>query len=428
MNSTVTRLDLMLYAWLAEPDNQKFERAFKKYHDEAFVGLVKYLARRSSSLELDFEQIAVDALLKFFSRVGRGRREASEAIVRSLPHVQGLELSPFHLRQARRWATDIGAFRERSMTFTLNQQDEADGREWKAEIHSLAEKIPPLQRQGCLVLDPLCTEGALAADAEVTGDAEDGQYDFAPMRAFAARLKSDAHAGATVELRYPGALRFVDGTWTVITVLPQLRVPTNGYLFDIAQSLYLDECKARNRQKRGGAGGSIAEPADSAADPADATAHPLARISLDEESAQQEPTDAGEWGGPAPIALSGAGAAADPESDRIGEEFCQKFYAYLHRPLDAAEEAYRLASLNGPAKAERKRLDSLSRKVERIIAVLSMRIEGQTQEAIAEALGVSRNQVKYIVEQIQEAYEQFAAAGARTWTRQPTAGAISHVQ
>jgi DNA-directed RNA polymerase specialized sigma24 family protein len=426
MNSTATRLDLMLYAWLAEPDNQKFERAFKKYHDEAFIGLVKYLARRSSSLELDFEQIAVDALLKFFSRVGRGRREASEAIVRSLPQVQGLELSPFHLRQARRWATDIGAFRERSMTFTLSQQDETDGREWKAEIHSLAEKIPPLQRQGCLVLDPLCTEVTLAADTEVTGDAEDGHYDFAPMRAFAARLKSDAHAGTAIELRHPGALRFVDGTWTVITVLPQLRVPTNGYLFDIAQNLYLDECKARNRQKRGGAGCSIAEPAGAAADPGDATAHPLARISLDEESSQQEPTDAGECGGPAAIAFSCA--VADPESDRIGEEFCQKFYAYLHRPVDAAEEAYRLASLSGPAKAERKRLDSLSRKVERVIAVLSMRIEGQTQEAIAEALGVSRNQVKYIVEQVQEAYEQFAAAGLRTWTRQPTAGAISHVQ
>jgi DNA-directed RNA polymerase specialized sigma24 family protein len=198
-------------------------------------------------------------------------------------------------------------------------------------------------------------------------------------------------------------------------------------LFDIAQNLYLDECKARNRQKRGGAGCSIAEPADTAADAADATAHPLARISLDEENSPREPTDAGECGGPAAISF-GCAAAADPESDRIGEEFCQKFYAYLRRPLDAAEEAYRLASVNGAAKAERKRLDSLSRKIERVIAVLSMRIEGQTQEAIAEALGISRNQVKYIVEQVQEAYEQFAAAGARTWTRQPTAGAISHVQ
>ena len=86
MNSA-TRLDSMLYAWLAEPDNRKFEQAFRKYHDEAFLGLVKYLARRSALRELDFEQIAVDALLKFFSRVGRGRREASESIVRALAHV-----------------------------------------------------------------------------------------------------------------------------------------------------------------------------------------------------------------------------------------------------------------------------------------------------------------------------------------------------
>jgi len=58
-------------------------------------------------------------------------------------------------------------------------------------------------------------------------------------------------------------------------------------------------------------------------------------------------------------------------------------------------------------------LESISNKNERVITVLSMRIEGQTQEEIAEALGISRNQVKYIVELMQAAYEQFCAAAAR---------------
>jgi predicted transcriptional regulator len=62
------------------------------------------------------------------------------------------------------------------------------------------------------------------------------------------------------------------------------------------------------------------------------------------------------------------------------------------------------------------------------MTVLSMRIEGQSQNDIAELLGISRNQVKYIVEQVQQAYEQFAAACARTAVRPTTLGVNSHVQ
>jgi len=58
-------------------------------------------------------------------------------------------------------------------------------------------------------------------------------------------------------------------------------------------------------------------------------------------------------------------------------------------------------------------LQSISSKNERVITVLSMRIEGRTQEEIAETLGISRNQVKYIVELVQAAYEQFCANAAR---------------
>src|SRR3984885_15894331 len=98
MTSTATQLDQMLYTWLAEPDNGKFDQAFKKYYAEASSKLVAYLARRSSLLDLDCEQIAVDALLKFFCRVGRDRREAAESIVAALAQVRPLNLGPFHAR------------------------------------------------------------------------------------------------------------------------------------------------------------------------------------------------------------------------------------------------------------------------------------------------------------------------------------------
>jgi len=51
----------------------------------------------------------------------------------------------------------------------------------------------------------------------------------------------------------------------------------------------------------------------------------------------------------------------------------------------------------------------LTRKLQRITAVLGLMGEGYTQAQIAAQLDLSRNQVKYVVELVQEAYERFAA-------------------
>jgi DNA-directed RNA polymerase specialized sigma24 family protein len=229
------------------------------------------------------------------------------------------------------------------------------------------------------------------------------------MRHFAVCLREAAAKGAVetlaAESRHPGVVKCVGGAWTVVEVLPALRIPTNGYLFDIAHSLYLDECKARGRKKRGGGGASLEE-----SDRGSTRA--LAPFDLDGESSlHEEESDAG---AAVAFAVRPGELAADPTAELIDEDFCEQFYVYLSRPLDDAQEAYRQAVSAGKAEAERKRLASISEKHARFMAVLSMRIEGQTQEAIAESLGLSRNQVKYITEQAQAAYQQFCAAALRS--------------
>jgi DNA-directed RNA polymerase specialized sigma24 family protein len=422
MTSTVTQLDHMLYTWLAEPDDRKFDQAFKRYYVEASNKLVAYLGRRSSLADLDFEQIAVDALLKFFSRVGRDRRQASELVANALPQIQPLDFGPFHIRQVRRWTTDIGSFRASSMSFTLRQDDDAE-RPWKAEIQALTDNVPPLQRQGCHLLEPVRAAVASMADVEPkagdpTAREEDpiDSHHYTVIREFATGLRIAAKEGSAgvscAESKHPGVIGFVDGSWSVIDVLPLLRVPTNGYLFDIAQSLYLDECKARGRKKRGGTATPLADGHHLGSN---GTNHPLTQIDPDEAGAQDD-SDAHQSAGPSALGFdagSVADFAFDPAADQIGEDFCRQFNAYLRKPLEDAEEAYRQAAATGPAGAERKRLESISGKNERMLTILSMRIEGQTQEEIAEALEISRNQVKYVVELVQAAYEQFCAAAAR---------------
>jgi DNA-directed RNA polymerase specialized sigma24 family protein len=423
MTSTVTQLDQMLYTWLAEPDNRKFDQAFKKYYVEASSKLVAYLGRRSSLVDLDFEQIAVDALLKFFSRVGRDRRQAAELVANTLPQIQPLDFGPFHDRQVRRWTTDIGSFRDNSMSFTLRQEDAVE-RPWKAEIQALTDKVPPLQRQGCHLLEPVRAAVCSIADVELSATGEESTQvhdpadlqSYALIREFAAGLRNAARGGSTgatsAESKHPGVLGFVDGSWAVIDVLPLLRIPTNGYLFDIAQNLYLDECKARGRKKRGG---SDSLNGGNGADTANGAVHPLTQIDLDEAVSHEEETDLSSSQGPtaAGVEWIAADVAFDPAAEQIGEEFCRQFNAYLRKPLEDAEEAYRQAAATGPAIAERKRLESISQKNERVVTVLSMRIEGETQEDIAETLGISRNQVKYVVELVQAAYEQFCVTAGR---------------
>jgi DNA-directed RNA polymerase specialized sigma24 family protein len=293
-------------------------------------------------------------------------------------------------------------------------------RPWKAEIQALTDTIPALRRQGCHILEPV--RAAVVSIAEVgppavvedVGTLKDDpidSHDFIVVRDFAIALRNAAKEGSagvsSAESKHPGIVRFVDGSWSVIDVLPLLRIPTNGYLFDIAQSLYLDECKARGRKKRGGTG---AYPTDSEGMAgSNSRTHPLTQIDLDETGGSDEDSDAHLSGEPMAVGFQSASAdfAFDPAANQIGEEFCRQFNAYLRKPLRDAEEAYREAAAIGPATAERKRLESISSKNERVITVLSMRIEGQTQEEIAEALGISRNQVKYVVELVQAAYEQF---------------------
>jgi hypothetical protein len=262
MHATVTQLDRMLYEWLAETDDRRFDLAFKRYYAEASCHVVRYLSRRSSLADLDCEQIAVDALLRFFGRVGRDRRLAAQSLSAALPRIEPLNLGPFHVRQVVRWTTEVGTFRHASMSFTAHQ-DAAES--WKAQIQTLTDGITPLQRQGCHLLESARTACHAIAPPEVpagAGDdatAADGPIStqFAVIREFALALRNAAQSAAgpgDPELRHPGLLGFVDGCWTVVEALPLLRVPTNGYLFDIAQSLYLDECKARGRRKRGGSG------------------------------------------------------------------------------------------------------------------------------------------------------------------------------
>jgi len=384
----ITTLDHQLYAWLVESDERRFTLAFNVYFSVAFPAVVRFLSRISRWDSARLEELAQDALLRFFDRVGRDRRKASDTVGAALKLISPLnKMGSFHARQVNCWIEDVSAFRAAAMTFTLPQIDHAAEAEWKSQIRSLADKMLVIQRQGWYLLDSTLRELGWSAEDET-----------------AILLVSDG----AVDQHYPGASVFVKHTLNVVNMMPRLRVPTNGYLFDIATTVYLDECKKRGRLKRGG---SVDRILDCRMPEGGDDSLPLHTVELARDS--KAAFDGEECFDEAfPTKMSDNAAVSDPTLQYEYEEYFAKFYEFLHKPVSDAARAYESAPDIRRAEVERQRLKSLAAKFARTTTVLSMLGAGNTQEQTAEHLGISRNQVKYIVEVVQEAYERFAAVSA----------------
>jgi DNA-directed RNA polymerase specialized sigma24 family protein len=349
-------LDHRLYAWLPEPDEKRFERAFSGFFELAFPAVVRYLARLSHWDPGRLEDVAQEALLRFFDRVGRRRRDAFRSVVSTLARLRGPDLGPFHERQVKSWCEDVSRFAAEVMNFRASADEAAT----KAAIQAFVERGDSLHRQAELLLRPPPASGQPA----------------------------------------DGAQAFRDDLELICACLPRLRVPSTSYLFQIARSIFLDECKMRGRQKRGGA---VMPPVTPDATEADEPGE----ASLDVASY-------------VPLSASMREPAVDPTREYESEEFFNKFLEHLRGPLDRAVEAWQRESGSAAAAAAKRRLESLTGKYTRTIAVISAVGEGHSQERVAELLNLSRNQVKYIVEQVQEAYAQFAASAGSPAARLST--------
>jgi DNA-directed RNA polymerase specialized sigma24 family protein len=420
-------LDRLLYAWLSEQDHARFERAFGTYFCAAFPAIVRYLARRAVFDQLQLEDLAQETLLKFFERIGRRRRGAFATTARSLPQVQPVRLSPLHDRQVGMWSTAVGAFANDALQFAVRAGELTAGSDWKSILREVSDRAPGLHRQGCHLLYPLQSACVIPDAGDSVPADSASEPDLEELRDFCQRMvqagRHHTAAIAEAEQRYPGLVPFVHATWVVTEAVPELRIPTNSFLFEIARSLYLDECKSRGRKKRGGSGVSAEFNSGS-------ERHPLEAPEDSELSQDSSPDDEGQVGfGVGSLVFAHVPSQRDdPNLTYEDEQFLEKFYDYLQRPVEQAQAAYAQAATAGAQKAARKRLESLTDKFSRLTAVLSLLGEGHTQDAIAERLKITRNQVKYVVESVQESYLQFSARTIERAQQTPAIEEPAHVK
>lgn len=420
----MTTLDALLSQWLGEADPSRAECAFHAYFAIAFPSLVRHVQMRTGWDIASAEDIAQEALLRFFERAGRGRREAAGRVGSAAMQLTAARVDPLPSPRVIGWAHEVCAFCGSAIGFRPPTDDA-----WRNAALALSERILALQRTGWELLDEMRRKLAVRNASEASIRAlhpvcavSDPPLEFDPGEAAGfARMLAREHSLNTscaqaVEQLCPGAAAFTQTALTIIETLPRLRLPTNGYLFEIATSIFLDEVKRRNRRKRGGMPGPAAGDGAGSGVAADLIAHPI-EIVPDERPAGSEgelwPDQLSVPEGQSPAAAGIPSPPADPVARYESEEFLCRFYEYLHLPVARAVSALEEARSRGKALAEQCRLESVSRKFSRMMCVLSMVGEGYTQEETARRAGLSRNQVKYILESVKEAYARFAAQQPR---------------
>lgn len=425
-------LDALLYRWVGESDESRVETAFRAYYSTAFPSLVRHVRHRTGWDSASAEDIAQDALLRFFERVGRGRRQAIVLLRSAAAQLTSPEPGAVHTPRTTHWATDVIAFADSVINLHLTPGNPILDDRLRSVAGECSARIEALQRCGWRLLEetirqlPACPDGCGAKDAEsfeqflaAAGDGGSAEFAEDERVRFAKRLAHAASLGASGQIRAeecrPGLARFVDAALMIIETLPRVRVPTNGYLFEIATTTLLDEIKKRRTKKRGGPPGAATECPPGIWGARYWAPHPLEAVS-DEPRALPEEMACSAGQPPAerrPLPGSETASRVDPVVRYESEEFLNRFYEYLRSPVARAADALEQARARGRSLAQQRRFDSVSRKFSRTMAVLCMIAEGYTQQQTAEQVGLSRNQVKYIVENVKEAYMRFAADDGR---------------
>ncbi len=405
-------LDFLLHAWLSETDESKAAQRFTEYFRVAFSTACRYL--RSMRADDDTAQdISQQALVKLFNQLGTKRREADARLRTALSSLQPLDFGVFHVERVHSWREQASSFRAAAVAFRSSY-----GHRARDEINSRAA---PLCRQGTNLLSEVRarTDSALSrlttheypehhtpsgdktAGSQCPSDeaaslvADSSEHEIA---AFTAKLLGYS-VGREMDIvnaaiGCPGLVEFVIRTKAVCEDLPTVAIPSNGLLYTIARRLFLNSLRSRS--------GDLAMFAAAVADEPENCGlliewdidHPIGAMrpipEMSAESAPEQHFD-----------------ASDDERDIEGRY--RAFLEFLRTPLTRAEATLAAAASASSAGTLQARVDSLRQKYERLIAVLRALHDSPqpSEEEIALKHGLSRNQVKYLIERVRDEFNHF---------------------
>jgi DNA-directed RNA polymerase specialized sigma24 family protein len=201
-------LDFLLYNWLSEKDDRLAELKFNMYYIQAFRQLSRYIYSLGPNPVADAEDIAQHALLKFFTRVGRQRHGATEAIRNSLRALEAMGLESQQNRFLKGWHSQVSQAFRHAVEFRVQEDDEDS---WKAVQKATNEQLRSVLQKGKYLL---------------------------------ASLEISASDGDTK------ARKWLEHMQAICANLSLISLPTNGLLFTISKRRHIDSWRSKNPSLR----------------------------------------------------------------------------------------------------------------------------------------------------------------------------------
>jgi DNA-directed RNA polymerase specialized sigma24 family protein len=401
-------LDVLLHAWLSETNESKAAQAFTQYFRSAFAEACRYV-RSLRADDATAQDISQQALVKLFKQLGTKRREADARLRAALSGLRPLDFGALHVERVHTWREQVSSFRAAAVAFRSS-----DGKRAREAINSCAV---PLCRQGRYLLSEVRARADSALHRLISLESPEHHAPHGDVAAESqspsgetAGLAADAFEQETVAftaklLRYsagreidsveaaigcPGAVEFVSRTTAVCEDLPTVAIPSNGLLYTIARRLFLNSLRSKS-----------AAQAMFAAAVADEPENPGVSMDWDID----HPLDAMQ-----PMREMRAATGLEHHSDESDiESRYRAFQEFLRAPLTRAEAALAATASAGSARTQQAKVDSLGRKYERLTAVLRALHDSPqpSEEEIAQKHGLSRNQVKYLIERVRSEFNHF---------------------
>jgi hypothetical protein len=419
----VDELDVLLYAWLSERDARRAEICFNRYFQAAFPTLCRFI-RSMPADSSTAQDVAQQALIKLFNHLGIERCAANIRVGQAIAELRPLDIGPLHVRRVESWRQQLTSFRDAAVGFRVPVASQESSQAWKDLRAEINGRIPALTRQGMQFMreawgriEPTLKELApfawlrascassstperSLAQERLTADAEES-LDPKVERCVARFLQDGQTQGWPQIDAEAGCARvaaFLTHTSIVRTDVPSLAVPSNGLLYTIAKRQLIDRLRARRPE--------TAEHLEQLVDSHDEGV--LGELALEDRSSCESAANrGGSW--------TAAVQTEDAEEAQGLEARYRQFLEFLRAPLTRAEATLAAAAAKGKAKAEEARAASLRAKYERLMAVLAALRESPqpSEEDIARREGLTRNQVKYVIERIREEFNFFFPELAR---------------
>jgi DNA-directed RNA polymerase specialized sigma24 family protein len=363
-----------LCRWLNSATKAESDKNFAAYY-HAIGKLLRPTLERQLAGDKDFaDDILNDMCMRLFEWLSKERPHAYQRIMALTPTLKRPAKGVFFERLTHAWVQKVTDWIQEAMVFcsqrkgACTEQEDSDG-------YALNEQHKSIKQQGYALL-----EGFAFVDDQPTTLADESDPEKAQHSALINNLKKvntliaeSGYLSADEYLGETGGAKFITDTGEILTYLPKMQLPLKALLFTMANNSVKDFIRSKKKNRN-----------DISLDPlhddeeGDGSLLDTLADNRDEEERERQ------------FVLSGD----------VREDFSGEVDYLLQLPIRDAEKELKQARSKTELERAEAKLKKRCQYYTEQVAIIELMGAGDTQETISEALGLTRDQVRYRKEEI----------------------------